>query len=103
MLSFVLSLSLESGALLVAMMSAVMALIFALMLRGKIVWFLALLVPLSFAYCLYWFPVWRGQNPSEYAAWALLFIIPWFLAGACASLVVVYAVGRVRKFRSARD
>jgi biotin transporter BioY len=100
MLNFVMSLSLESGALLVVLVSVVMALAFASMLRGKVVWFLALLAPLGVAYCLYWFPVWSGQDSSEYSSWALVFIIPWFLAGACASLIVVYVVGRVRRRRA---
>jgi len=97
MLNFVMSLSLESGALLVALVSAVMALAFASTLRGKVVWFLALLAPLGVAYCLYWFPAWSGQDPSEYASWAPLFIVPWFLTGACISFAVAFVVGRVRK------
>lgn len=101
MLNFVLSLSLWSGALLVALVSAVVALAIATAWRGKAVWFLVLLASLGVANCLYWVPVWSGQSPSEYAAWAPLFIIPWFLAGACASLVAVYAVVRVRERRAA--
>lgn len=102
MLNFLLSLSLWSGALVVALVSAVVALALASAWRSKVVWFLVLLTSLGVAYCLYWLPVWSGQDPLEYAAWAPLFIIPWFLAGACTSLVVVYAVGRVRGRRAAR-
>jgi hypothetical protein len=102
MANFVLSLSLESGALLVALVSAVIAFVFAIALRSKIVWFFVLLASFGVAYCLYWFPVWSGHGSySEYSSWAPLAIIPWFLAGACASLAVVYAVSRVRNNRSA--
>jgi hypothetical protein len=87
-----------SAMLLVALASAVMTFAFAIALRGKLVWFLALLTPLGVAYCLYWLPVfWSGQDSVEYSAWASIFIIPWFLAGACASSAVILIVGCMRK------
>jgi hypothetical protein len=96
MLDFVQSLSLASGALLVAGVSAVIALVFRLAWRSKAVWLGVLLAPLGVAYSLYWWPVWSGQgSASEHSAWAPLFITPWFLAGAGAALVTAYAVGRV--------
>jgi hypothetical protein len=75
------SLSIWSGALVVAVVS------------GAVVWLLAsmfpalrklwvVIVPFTVAFCLYWSPVWLGADPSEYHAWALVFIVPWFLAGA---------------------
>jgi hypothetical protein len=39
------------------------------------------IVPFSLAYCLYWLPVWLGAEPSEFSAWAILFVGAWFLAG----------------------
>lgn len=102
MLEFMMSLSLWSGALLVALVSATVALGSAFVLSKPAIWFVVLLASFGVACCLYWLPVWSGQDPSEYAAWAPLFIIPWFLAGACASVVTVHAVGRVRKGRAAR-
>jgi hypothetical protein len=100
MLESLLSLSLESGALLVAVVSAVIALVLASVLRGAIVWLLVVLVPLAVAYCLYWLPVWLGEDPSEYSSWAPIIIIPWFVVGAVVSFVVAYSVNDIRRARS---
>jgi hypothetical protein len=54
-------------------------------------WILALTTPAVIAYSVYWAPVWMGSPPSEFAAWAPLFIAPWYLVGAFVSAVGVYA------------
>jgi hypothetical protein len=82
------SLSLFSGALVTAVVS------------GTVVWLLAwifpklrklwiAIVPFTIAFCLYWYPVWMGNDSSEYHAWALLVIGTWFLFGALASAAIV--------------
>jgi hypothetical protein len=91
------SLSIWSGALVVAVVS------------GAVVWLLAsmfpalrklwvVIVPFTVAFCLYWSPVWLGADPSEYHAWALVFIVPWFLAGAipAAAIVRILPKGRAQ-------
>jgi hypothetical protein len=103
MLNFLLSLSFGSVAWLVALVSAVVTLVLASMLRGKVVWFLALFVAFGIAYCLCWSPVWLdGSNYSysEFSSWAPIFITLWFLPGAGASMVVVSAVSSVRRRRA---
>ena len=54
-------------------------------------------IPFILAYALYWSPVWLGADPSEYANWAPLFIMPWFLAGLLASATVIYLSNRRRR------
>jgi hypothetical protein len=82
------SLSIGSGALVVAVVS------------GTLVWLLAwlfpalrklwvVIVPFTVAFSLYWSPVWLGADPSEYHAWATVFIVPWFLAGAIPAAAIV--------------
>jgi predicted membrane protein len=54
------------------------------------------IVPFILASCLYWSPVWFGSNPSEFSAWALVFVVPWFLAGAVPSAVIVMILEKRR-------
>ena len=42
-----------------------------------------------FSYALYWAPVWLGENPSEFSAWELAFLIPWTLFGVISSIFVI--------------
>lgn len=83
------SFSLTTGAILVALLSVAMvwALSFVSRPALRMVW--AVVVPFALAYCLYWSPVWLGDDPSEYGAWAVLCVGVWFLAGMVASLVLV--------------
>jgi hypothetical protein len=91
------SLSLGSGAILVAILSAgvvwLLSSVFPESLRK--VW--VVIVPFAFAYCLYWSPAWltegsefdRALIRSEYRTWAFLCIGAWFLAGAIPSAAIV--------------
>jgi len=55
------------------------------------------MVPLVLAYCLYWSPVWFFGEPSwEYHNWMFAFLVPWFLAGAIPSAVVVRILKKPR-------
>lgn len=83
------SLSIWSGAILVAGLSAGMVWLLCLLTPQSLHKAWAVIVPLVVAYCLYWSPVWLGADPSEYHAWALLFIVPWFLAGAIPSAAII--------------
>ena len=99
MKAFLESLSLSSGAVLVAVLSAgfVWLLCFACpscFLRK--VW--VVIVPFALTNCLYWSVAWleadgdeyhRALVVSDYRNWALLFIGAWFLAGAIPSAAVV--------------
>jgi hypothetical protein len=90
MKTFIQSLSLTSGAILLAVVSAavvwVLCTVFPVSLRK--LW--VVIVPLVLAYCLYWSPVWFfGEPSSEYHTWMFAFLVPWFLAGAIPSAVVV--------------
>lgn len=53
-------------------------------------WALSLGGPLLIAYCVYWTPVWMGEDSSEYSAWWPIFIGPWYLLGATVSALVMY-------------
>ena len=90
MLDIVKSLSLESGALVVAILSAACGLAWARIVLSPLRWCLALGAPAVFAYALYWSPVWLGANSSEYWSWAPLMVGAWFLAGALASVLIVH-------------
>lgn len=62
---------------------------------------LSVVVPFTVAYCTYFYPVWfEHGSSSEYHVWAVLFIVPWFVAGAISSAamsVAIYLI--VRKYR----
>ncbi len=94
MLDLVESLSLESGAVVVAVASGLVAVILAQLRPAKLRWVLALGAPLILSYSLYWSPAWLGADPFALRVWAPLFILPWFLAGVLASSVVVFVATR---------
>lgn len=94
MLDFLHTLSLESGALLVGLVSAPLSVVWSRLNSQKLGWFLVLLTPLVVSYSLYWSPVWLGDSASEYSSWSGLFIGPWFVTGAIASAVVMYLIGK---------
>lgn len=57
--------------------------------RWKVKVGVALIGPLALSCCLYWLPVWMGEDPSEYGAWAFIIVFPWGMAGIAASLGIV--------------
>jgi amino acid permease len=88
MKAFVNSLSLGSGAILIALLSvAVVWLLCSVVPALRSLW--AVIVPFILAYCLYWLPVWLGAEASGFGAWAILFVGAWFFAGFFPSAVVV--------------
>ena len=97
MLALLRSLSMESGALIVALCSAVFAVFFVRIPGTAVRWLLLLVTPFALACALYWSPVWLGAESSEYSAWALALIIPWYVLGAVVSIFVAYVVSRTRR------
>ena len=83
------SLSIGSGAGLVMVASALLAVVWAQVPSRIVAWLLALGVPLIVSYSLYWLPFWLGADSLEAGAWAGLFIVPWYFAGAAVSSIVV--------------
>jgi len=82
----------------VAVLSALLTWVLFKRARGREVWLLPLAAPLVVSYSLYWLPVWMGSNDvDQYGAWALLFIIPWYLAGAGTSAYVVVLLRSLQK------
>ena len=94
--TFIESLSLGSGATLMAIGSALLVWPLCYVRPTILRWLGVVAVTLVLAYCLYWSPVWLGGNPSEYFSWAFLFIGAWFMAGAVPSAAVVLIVGKCR-------
>lgn len=94
MKGFFQSLSLASASVLVAVISAVAALLIGRITSAVARWFVAVLFPFALSYSVYWMPVWLGADGSEYLAWALLGVGAPFLAGLIASAVVTFVVKR---------
>lgn len=92
------SLSLTSGAILIAMISlgVVWLLCSVLPFALRAIW--VVLVPLVFAYSLYWLPVWLGAA-SAYSVWAIGFVGIWFIAGFFPSAVMVLILQKRRAKR----
>jgi hypothetical protein len=96
MKTFVESLSLGSGAILVAILSTGIVWLLCSVFPATLRKLWVAIVPFTFAYCLYWSPVWLGADSSEYHAWAFVFVFPWFLAGAIPSAAIVLILEKRR-------
>ena len=98
MKAFIESLSLTSGAIVIAVPSVIVVWILCSMVpvapRWRWIW--ALIVPFGLAYCLYWSPVWLGADASGYDVWKFLGIGGWFFAGFFPSAVVVWILEKRR-------
>jgi amino acid permease len=88
MKTFVESLSLGSGAVLIALLSVGLVWLLCFVLPAALRGISFVVVPFILACSLYWLPVWLGNDASEYDPFAGLFILTWFLAGAIPSAVV---------------
>jgi ABC-type phosphate transport system permease subunit len=53
------------GAFCVAIISAIIALIFAFVFRSKAVWLVVPPAPYAVAYCFYWFIVWKAEEENS--------------------------------------
>jgi hypothetical protein len=96
MKTFIESLSLGYGAILVALLSAgaVWLLCSVLPKVPEALWIV--IVPFFFAYSLYWLPVWLGSDPSGYGVWAVLGVGTWFFSGFFPSAVLVIVLRKRR-------
>ena len=92
------SLSLGSEALLVAMFSVGVVWLLCSTLPTALRPLWVVIVPFTFAYCVYWLPVWLGADASGYDVWAIGGIGAPFLAGffPSASLVLFLAKRRAK-------
>ena len=91
------SLSFESGAVVVAILSMIVMVGMSRFGVKKIKWSLALTLPFIIANVFYWVPVFLGASLSEYGTWAPIFIIPWYVAGFLASSLIVAVVNRRKR------
>jgi len=102
MKAFIESLSLGSGAVLLAILSVGLVCLLCSLSPKSLhkVW--VVVVPFALAYCLYWSPVWLDADRSEfyqallrseYHTWQFM-IVPWYLAGAIPSAAIVFKLGR---------
>lgn len=82
------SLSLVTGAVLVALVSVAVVWLLCTLTPKILRSLWTVIVPLIFAYSLYWSPVWLGADSSEYDVWKGV-IAAWFLAGFFPSAVLV--------------
>jgi hypothetical protein len=90
------SLSLVSGAALMAIASATLSVGWARLRPRALCWALTLVVPLLLAYSLYWAPFWLGANSDQADIWTPLAISAWGVAGIASSVLVVFLLGRRR-------
>jgi len=99
------SLSWSSGFFMVAAVSAVLALFTGRLQPAALRWSACALVPAAVSYCLYWSPVWLGAeySISEHSSWSGVFLFPWSLVGALASVAVTAGVRQHLKAKHVQD
>ncbi len=68
----------------------------------KFKWIVILTVPFPIAYSVYLAPVWLGANVSEYAVWAPLFIILWYLASVALTVLLLHFSGKLKRGNKSR-
>jgi hypothetical protein len=88
------SLSIGTGAILVALVSVGVVYLLCAIFPRPLHSLWVIIVPFVFAYSLYWLPVWLGADSSEYSAWAFLCVGGWFLAGFFPSALLVLVLRR---------
>jgi hypothetical protein len=90
------NLSFASGAVVIALVSAVGALCALLATRWVARWALLLSVSVAVSYSLYWLPVWRGANSAEYSTWEGIIVV-WAAVGAVTGSFVFAASWWMRR------
>jgi hypothetical protein len=83
------SLSVWSGGAVVSVVSAAMVWLLCSLGPAALRKLWIVIAPIAVSFCLYWSPVWLGADSAEYSAWAFAFMLPWFVAGAIPSAVIV--------------
>src|SRR4051794_23600479 len=94
------SLTFRSGAVVIAVASALLAL-----LTGRLPafarWSAAVVLPFALAYGLYWVPIWSSGSHSDQAgSWAPICIVPWGLSGLLAAAAVTFLIWRYERSSS---
>ena len=103
MLELIESLSLASGAVVVAVLSALTTLVCGVLWPARL-WLAVVLAPLVLTLGIYWYPVLRGAAPVlEYVAWAIALVIPWLVAGLMASGLTAILLRLWRRMAHSRD
>ena len=87
----------------VALLSAVAALLTGRVSGGALRWSATALVPIAISYCLYWLPDWLGVGSPEYSSWVSAIVIPWSFVGVLVSTVVTIAVRQHLRAKHATD
>ena len=90
------SLSLGSGAVLIAVLSVSVVWLLCAVSPVSLRWLWVAIVPFILAYSLYWLPVWLGSDSSKYSVWAVLGVGTWFLSGAIPSALLVLVLRKRR-------
>lgn len=88
-----------SGFIIVAILSGAIALSTARLRHVIARWSAVMFIPALLAYGLYWGPVPRSADTSEYSIWAPVCIIPWSIIGILTSIAVMIAVRQHMKTR----
>jgi hypothetical protein len=94
MKTFFQSFSLGGGALLIAVVSALLACLLARVRSAAVRWTAAVVLPFILSYCLYWAPVWLGATGDQYFSWVFLGVGVGWVAGVIASAIVILVLGR---------
>ena len=82
--------SVQSGALIVACISAILALVWVKIPNSIFRWMIGVFSPLLVAYCFYWYPVWFFHGSvAEYSAWELFFVGIWSVSGLSVSVFII--------------
>jgi len=93
--------SLGSGALVVAILSAVICYLLTRNRSTKIKLMACLGLPFLIASVVYRLPA--GSDSAEYEAWELLFIVPWYLAGAISSVIFLIIMESIQNKKKKTD
>lgn len=89
------SLSLGSGAVVVAICSAALAWLLSYVRPVILRWLGCIVVPFALAYVLYSLPVWLGSTDlAQHSTWSFLVVGVWFLAGAVSAAIILLVFGR---------
>ena len=83
--------------LVVAVVSFLLAFVWAKVSIGWLRWLLAASMPILVAGVVYWTPVWLGGDASEYSAWSGVAVIFGGLPGAVISAFTVFLIRQSRR------
>ena len=89
-------LSFSTATLVVALIAGTISGMFFCLIRRQWRWVFPILVPIMTACFIYWAPVRRGSDTSEYSVWAGLFLFFWSGAGIIMSCAICYAIQKIQ-------